>query len=122
LGTVIWTTMIRYHGSSTLIGIVFVAVGIAFAYRLLRLGVRSDPDGTLTIRNNIGSRRLTRDQIEEFRIGSNGGIRLGQRGVQALLRDGTTYGLDVGRTPFGFGTQRLTRQVDLLNAWLHPDA
>ncbi len=110
--------MIRHHGSSIAVGVVFIAFGVTLGWRLLRLGVHSEADGTLTIHNNLGGRRLSRAQIEEFRIGSNGGTRIGQRGVQALLRDGTTYGLDVCRTPFGIGTQRLTRQLDELNAWL----
>lgn len=118
IGTVVWTTMIRHHGSSAAVGVVFVAFGATLGWRLLRLGVQSQADGSLTIRNNVGGRRLDRGQVEEFRVGSNGGARIGQRGIQVLLRDGTTYGLDVCRTPFGFGTRRLSNQVDQLDAWL----
>lgn len=118
LGAVVWTTMIRQHGWSVAIGVVFIAFGALIGWRGVRLGVRSDSDGILTIHNSVGDRRLSRSQIEEFRVGANGGSRIGQRGVQVLLRDGTAYGLDVCGTPFGFGTRRLTTQVEQLNTWL----
>ena len=73
IGGVIWTTMIHHRGTSIAVGVLFIAFGTALAYRLFRLGVHADPDGTLTIRNNLSSRHLSRDQIEEFRLGSNGG-------------------------------------------------
>ncbi|MBV9821585.1 MAG: hypothetical protein JO144_05025 [Actinobacteria bacterium] len=118
VGMLGWTTIVHHNGPSLIFGVVFLVVGCAIGYRMLRLGVSSDADGALLVRNNLGSRRLTRDDVEEFRLGSNGGARLGQRGIQALLRNGTTFGLDVSRTSLGLGQQRLNRQLDELNAWL----
>ncbi len=118
IGAVGWTTMIHHHGSSIIVGVIFGAFGVALGYRLLRFGVRSEPDRVLQVHNHFGRRQLVRTEIEEFRVSNNGGSRLGQRGVQALLRDGTTYGLDVCRAPLGIGMGRLGRQLDQLNAWL----
>ena len=120
LAFVVALTLIHRHGPSPVVGVVFVVFGVGLGYSLLRLGVRSGPDGVLVVRNSFSSRRLTREEIEGFQIGTNSGGRLGQSGVQAVLHDGTAYGFDVCRTPFGFGSQRLNNQLDQLNAWLHP--
>ncbi len=111
-------TLIHKHGGSVAIGVLFLAVGIAIACQSLRLGVWCRADGTLTVHNNLGGRRLTRSEVEEFRLGVTGGGRFGQRGAHALLRDGTTYQIDVCRRPAGIGRRGLQTQVDELNAWL----
>ncbi len=118
VATITWVTIIHNQGPSALMGVAFLVFGCAIGYRILRLGVRSDADGVLNVHNHLGSRRLTRSDIEEFRLGNSGGLRWGQRGIQALLRDGTTYSLDVCRTSSGMWTNRLHRHLDELNAWL----
>lgn len=118
VGMVSWTTMVRHHGASIIVGALFIAFGCALGYQILRLGVRSDPDGVLHVHNRFSNKQFSRSDIEEFRMGTNGGARLGQRGIQALLRDGTTYRLDVCGASLGIGTRRLDRQLDQLNAWL----
>ncbi len=79
----------------------------------------SAPDGTLAIRNNLGTRVLTRTKIEEFRLGTSGGTRLGQQSLQALLRDGTVYNIDVGRYPLAMGKKRNAERLQALTTWLH---
>ena len=111
------TILVQHGGQAAPVALLFIVFGLGMAYRLLRLGVTSDPTGALVVRNNFGSRRLTRAEIEEFRIGSIGGLRLTQRTVQALLRDGTVYELDICRVPLG--RKRVTRQLEELNSWLH---
>lgn len=117
-GTITWTTVLRNHGSAVAIGLLFILFGIAIGYRMLQLGVHSGPDGTLTIRNSLGRRRLTRAEIEDFRFGTNGG-RLGMQSIHVLLRDGTVYRIDVTNTALGLGRKRNTASMGSLKAWLH---
>ncbi len=119
LAMVGWSTMIHAHGASAAIGLVFMAFGLGLGYRLLRLGVTSAPDGTLAIRNNLSTRVLTRTEIEEFRLGTSGGTRLGQQSLQALLRDGTVYNIDVGRYPLAMGKKQNAGRLQALTTWLH---
>ncbi|GAA1903374.1 hypothetical protein [Lapillicoccus jejuensis] len=119
VGAIVWTTVVHPHGSSVVVGVVMCAFGVALGYRILRLGVSSGEDGVLHVHNPWASRDLSRGEIEEFRTGTDGGRRLGQRRVMALLRDGTAYNLDVCQAPpFGVGSTRMSRQLDQLNSWL----
>lgn len=115
---VVWTTMIKHHGSSIAVGILFVGLGLALGFRLLRLGVTEQPNGDLQVRNNLGGRRLSRADVEGFRLGVQGGMRLAGNTVQALLTDNTIYSIDVTRTPSFLGGGRQTRQLAALQAWL----
>ncbi len=119
IGMVTWIAMIRRHGPSIAIGVVFIAYGLAVGYRLIRLGVTSAPDGTLTVRNNFGTRQLSRASIEAFRLGKSGSTRLGTQSIQALLRDGTMYSLDVTRSSLGLGRRRNQESLDALTKWLN---
>lgn len=118
IGAVVWTTMIRRHGASIIAGVVFVVLGCAFCSWIFRLGV-STRDDAVQIRNYFVSRQLPRAEIEQFRIGVTGGRRLGERCIQVLLSDGTTYRLDFSRSPLGLHERRLRAQVNELNSWLH---
>ena len=118
LGAVGWTSFIRHHGSSIVVGVLLVAIGVTMGYRLARSGITSAPDGTLVVRNSLGTRRLAASDIEDFRLGHDGGTRIGNHGIQALLRDGTTYSFDVTKMPFGIGRKLNARRLDLLREWL----
>lgn len=112
--------MVRHHGTSIVVGVLFLAFGLTLGYRMSRLAVTSQPDGTLRICNSLGTRSVKRSDIEEFRIGSSAGRRIGQRSILVLLRDGSIYGLNATRmTPFGLGSKRPHQQLALLKEWLH---
>jgi hypothetical protein len=118
--TIVWTMVLGDRLSSAAVGLVFIVFGLAIGYRVFRIGVRSGPDGTLTIRNNHSTRRLTRAEIEDFRFGGSGG--LGQQSIHALLRDGTVYRMDVTNTALGLGRKRNAAGLRTLRAWLHSSA
>ncbi len=69
------------------------------------------------MRNGFGSRHLAREEIDEFRIGGNGGARIGNLVVQVLLRDRTTYSLAVTTSPALFGGRRTVRSLEQLEPW-----
>jgi hypothetical protein len=54
-GTIIWTMVLGTGGSAAAVGLVFIVFGLVIGYRMIQLGVRSGPDGTLTIRNSLGT-------------------------------------------------------------------
>jgi hypothetical protein len=72
---ILWTTIRQFHGPSIAIGVVFIALGDVLCYRLSRLGASSEADGTLTIRNHLGTRRPSRSDIEEFRLSRSARFR-----------------------------------------------
>lgn len=119
VGVDVFTTMIRHHGSSVPVGIVFIGFALTLGSRLLSLGVSELANGDLRVRNNVSTRTLRRADVEEFRFGLAGGTRLSGRTVQALLVDATTYSIDVARSGPFLGGNRTSRELALLNRWLH---
>lgn len=120
-GTLVRTLLLHARGGAIAFLVVFAALGLAFGYRLFRIGVRSGPDGTLTVRNNVSTRVFTGPEIEAFRLGISGN-RLGEQSLQVLLRDGTVFRLDIGRTASGPGRKRNARSVQSLTNWLPASA
>jgi hypothetical protein len=112
---ILWATIRHFHGPSIAIGVVFIALGDVLCYRLSRLGAISEADGTLTIRNNLVTRRLSRGAIEKFRLSRS--TRFSPRSIQVLLRDGTAYGIDVTKL-IGPGQRRNIEHLEALRAWL----
>jgi hypothetical protein len=110
---ILWTTIRQSHGPSIAVGVVFIAFGVVLCYRLSRLGATSEADGTLTIHNNLGTRRLSRADIEDFRLSTS--ARFGPQSIQVLLRDGTAYGIDVTKS---IRPRRNAERLEALRVWL----
>lgn len=123
-GTLVRMMLLHARASSIAFFVLFAGFGLGIGYRSIRLGVSSTPEGTLTIRNNLATRVLTRPEIEDFRVGTSGGTTaLGVQSLQILLSDGTVYGIDIGKLPLRLGEKQNGRRLQSLRNWLQaPDA
>jgi hypothetical protein len=122
VGAIAGTVVARGGAGTAAVGVVFILFGPSLSYRFVRLGVSSSEDGTLLVRSNLGTRLFRRSDIEQFRLGVNGGSRLGERSIQALLSDGTTYRLDVTRSPLGLSRRKNAQRLADLTRWLESPA
>lgn len=109
---------LRHGTSGVLVAAVMLIIGVALAYRLVTLGVFGRGD-ELVVRNNFRTRRLTRSEIEDFRVGSASGGLPVNKAISVLLMDGSLLNLDVTTclTVLPRGRRRLDQQLLTLRAW-----
>jgi len=94
------------------------AFGATLGYRLLRVSVVAHGD-ELVIRNYLSTRRVAKQQVEAFRLGSPSMGSFGQAAM-ALLRDDTVVSIDATAQPLRRlgGQRRLDAALADLRAWL----
>lgn len=90
----VWTIILRPRASSITVAVLFLGFAVTLGYRLVSLAVTELPNGDLRVRNNFGSRVLSRTDVEAFSI-----HRGPTNTVQALLTDDTVYRIDVTLSP-----------------------
>lgn len=110
----VWTIILRPRASSITVAVLFLGFAVTLGYRLVSLAVTELPNGDLRVRNNFGSRVLSRTDVEAFSI-----HRGPTNTVQALLTDDTVYRIDVTLSPRFLGRNRAKRQLAVLELWLH---
>jgi hypothetical protein len=96
-----------------------LAAGVTIGVRLWRLGVIARGDEFL-VSNYFQTRRLTRAEIEGFRIGSSHHSMLFGRTIYVLLGDESVLPLDVTTRPFVTKRQRarFDAQLNTLRRWV----
>ncbi len=100
---------IARHPSSALMGAVFIAAELAFATRLLLVGMTVLTDDEVVVRTFFATRRLTRRDIEDFRLR----FEWGWKAILVLVTGGTVLDVMV------VGDQRRNSdRVHALRQWL----
>jgi hypothetical protein len=100
------------------IPLVMLAFGGWIGYRLFNLSVVATSQ-ELIIRNYLATRRVAKDQVEGFRVGSPSMGSLG-RAVVTLIRDDTAVSMDATARPFRWlgGERQLNQALSELRDWL----
>ena len=98
---------------------VVTAVGSALAIAQARQRVDAFPDGRLVVRNRLGTRSFTRDDIADVAAGPSGGNPLSNWRVELVLTDGSPHPLTVTeRPPLPGVRRRVERDATRLREWL----
>jgi hypothetical protein len=117
-GVLAGAIVVALHGSpAAVIPVLMLAFGLTLGYRLLRMSVTLGPEDLL-VRNYFQTRRVSRAEVEGFRIGSVS-TQPFRRTIYLLLGDGSVLPLDVaGRANFsGRGKAVLAERMRVLQRW-----
>ena len=103
---------------AAVIPLVMLVFGGWIGYRLFNLSVVATPQ-ELIIRNYLATRRVAKDQVEGFRVGSPPMGSVG-KAIVTLIRDDTVVSMDATARPFRWlgGERQLNRALSDLRDWL----